>query len=301
MPCPAYPFLEEQLAAQDTRLPFYRTEETEWSCFKDDDQLLCRAVPRNPLLASIGCPRVLWLYKCLYFGIGNMLVVSIFMHCWSHKVDCCMRHGICTDQCYLCKQPCWTTSNGWPGSHGICMHDLPQRLQQNLNYVLECFVFTFSRKYWHFIWHLSLHISSSEALRCGHCRTSVCFIRWGQRCTAWSTWALTLSWLIAFYPGSGKFVWTAFWPRIYDYVPRVGNPKYYQCLLDEDFIRRVSWHLLVSQKTLEMVSTFLLGKLAATFKVKAIVLRLHPLLFSKRALQHYAVAVCLRWAKGINA
>ena len=29
-------------------------------------------------------------------------------------------------------------------------------------------------------------------------------------------------------------------PRIYDFIPRVGNPRFYQCMLDEDMIRRAT-------------------------------------------------------------
>ena len=32
--------------------------------------------------------------------------------------------------------------------------------------------------------------------------------------------------------------WKIHHPRVYDYIPRSGNPRFFQCLLDEDFIRR---------------------------------------------------------------
>ena len=57
--------------------------------------------------------------------------------------------------------------------------------------------------------------------------------------------------------------------RILDYLPVHGNPRYYQCLLDEDMVRRI----------------------------KAICTKLHTVTFSLRSLQHYCVMVSLRWAK----
>ena len=56
---------------------------------------------------------------------------------------------------------------------------------------------------------------------------------------------------------------------ILDYLPVHGNPRYYQCLLDEDMVRRI----------------------------KAICTKLHTVTFSLRSLQHYCVMVSLRWAK----
>ena len=56
-------------------------------------------------------------------------------------------------------------------------------------------------------------------------------------------------------------------PRILDFVPLHGNARGFQCMLDEDMVRRV----------------------------KAICSALHPATFSLRALEHYCMAVCLRW------
>ena len=92
---------------------------------------------------KIGCDSFFW-------GIWNPNGWFFFL-CLSHKVDCLMLHGICADQCYLCKQPPWTTSHSWPGSYGICIHDLPQGLQQNLSSVSA--IFFRSPRNLHFIWH----------------------------------------------------------------------------------------------------------------------------------------------------
>jgi hypothetical protein len=87
-----------------------------------------------------------------------------------------------------------------------------------------------------------------------------------------------------------------FWLRIYDFATRC-NPKYFQCLLDEDMIRRVPWHCM--QHVWHALTIFHILSLRATSEVKAIVLGVHPVILSKRALEHYCVAVSLRWVKGI--
>ena len=59
--------------------------------------------------------------------------------------------------------------------------------------------------------------------------------------------------------------------------------RHYQNYQDEDLIRRDPWHITI--------------KLIA-FQVKAVVGGLHVRVFSLRALEHYCIAMCLRWTKG---
>ena len=84
--------------------------------------------------------------------------------------------------------------------------------------------------------------------------------------------------------------------RIFDFVPLKGNPRYYQCLLDEDMIRRELW-LHAWFAALHLV--FFLDKICLP-KVKAIVQYIHPNVFASRALQHYCVAICMRWVRGVH-
>ena len=116
--------------------------------------------------------------------------------------------------------------------------------------------------------------------------------------------------------------------RILDFLPVRGNPRFYQCLLDEDLIRRVPllkqfWNLTLPTKKsrIEIIwhhtlldsigfsilrlsgdmtgcttNMFFFGviKIIPT-KVKAIVKGVHAAVFSERTLEHYCTAVCLRW------
>ena len=56
-----------------------------------------------------------------------------------------------------------------------------------------------------------------------------------------------------------------------DVAPLI-NPRFVQCIMDEDLMRRV----------------------------KAITLGVHANVYAKRALEHYSVALALRWTRGIS-
>jgi hypothetical protein len=104
-------------------------------------------------------------------------------------------------------------------------------------------------------------------------------------------------------------------------MPLRGNPRFFQCMLDEDMIRRAHWILtllkvlnmfvfrspnLVSKNNQKTTRTLKNNILYPTWcfklgfkqqpQVKAICKGLHPRVFSQRALEHYCIAVTLRWS-----
>ena len=92
--------------------------------------------------------------------------------------------------------------------------------------------------------------------------------------------------------------------RILDFVPLRGNARFYQCMLDEDMIRRDSQFEFDSHFFDVQKNTTLHPKKNWTTlqesKVKAILTGVHPLVFSERGLQHYCAFICLRWAGIVN-
>lgn len=100
-----------------------------------------------------------------------------------------------------------------------------------------------------------------------------------------------------------RICFTHKWLRCIDYVPQRGNPRFFQCLLDEDMIRRASclsycqfsfagfFQKKLKCDILELITCNNLWP----FKVKGICKGLHPKVFAERALQHYCMSVTLRW------
>ena len=63
-----------------------------------------------------------------------------------------------------------------------------------------------------------------------------CFLKWSQQAVfGFETYRLCFQ-----SPTYSFWFLGVLQPRIYDYVPRAGNPRFFQCMLDEDMIRRVT-------------------------------------------------------------
>lgn len=231
------------------------------------------------------------------------VVWSNILELLSLEVACRLLHGFWENFDGFCGSSSWAPPSGASYCCGSWVHFVQGKVQQMLGLQLV-FHWTLSFASQCDLEPMLFHVYFpcgfvSEAWHFGPLLNHVFFSLSGQRCTAWSTcFSACMVWslLVGDLTYCGKP--SAWILRILDFVPSKGNPRFYQCLLDEDMIRRALW-LHVCLPWCMHVWRFIWPALIF-IKVKAIVQYIHPNVFASRALQHYCVAICMRWVRGVH-